>query len=146
MQIFFDKVLKTDGCWIWQGGKLNGYGFIQINYKRLYAHRLSYMIHKGDIPKGLLVCHSCDNPICVNPGHLWLGTKSDNSKDMWSKQRNVVVCGEHHPHAKLTEDDVVKIRQLSMQGLLNREIAAIFNVHLTRIDAIKRHKSWKHVK
>lgn len=83
------RVKKDEnGCWIWQGSKMNkGYGMIAHNRKMLTTHRVSYEIHKGKIPKGSLVCHSCDVPSCVNPDHLWLGSYSDNRVDCLNKGR-----------------------------------------------------------
>jgi hypothetical protein len=90
---FFKKVLKTDSCWIWVGCKFpSGYGSFSLRKDGLVveqrAHRVSYILHKGDIPKGLFVCHTCDNPACVNPDHLWLGTHQQNNQDKVNKKRH----------------------------------------------------------
>lgn len=85
---FFENVNKTNSCWIWIGSKTSdGYG--TFGYARIiyYAHRFSYEFHNGKIPKGMFVCHKCDNPSCVNPEHLWVGTHSDNMKDASKKGR-----------------------------------------------------------
>jgi hypothetical protein len=89
IQRFLIKVDKTDSCWIWTANKdKNGYGRFKFERYPHPAHRFSYKLFKGEIPKGMLICHSCDNPSCVNPEHLWLGSCSDNTRDMVSKNRH----------------------------------------------------------
>ena len=112
---FWAKVHKTDSCWLWTGGKLErGYGVIRAagQGSGIYlAHRLAYEWHYGPIPHGLLVCHSCDNPSCVNPEHLFLGSNADNHWDMIRKKRTGLTR-----LAKLTDEQVADIRLRYRQG------------------------------
>lgn len=126
----------ADGCWEWQGTTTKeGYGQLQYRGKMRSAHRLSYEIASGEaIPLGLCVCHKCDNRKCVRPDHLFLGTISDNSRDMVAKGR--------HGRRKLMPDDVLKIRGLRMEGLLQRQIGDVFGVHQTAIGEVLSRKAW----
>jgi hypothetical protein len=115
-EFFWQRVKKTETCWIWTGSieKPFGYGTIHshITGKRLGAHRASWMIHKGPIPENLFVCHKCDNPPCCNPNHLFLGTCADNNRDAWAKGRlllpdqsvklNRIYCLHGHPFNEQT--------------------------------------------
>lgn len=86
---FYEKVQKTESCWLWKGA-LNSRGYGSLGNgagKRILAHRYSYVLHRGEIPEGLIVCHTCDVRECVNPEHLWVGTHKDNSDDMFAKNR-----------------------------------------------------------
>jgi hypothetical protein len=93
---FWKYVNKTDGCWLWTGAiGGSGYGLLGVENRNVPAHRLSWQIHNGPIPDGLLVCHTCDNPPCVNPAHLWLGTNLDNARDKMAKGRHAVANWTH---------------------------------------------------
>ena len=95
MKRFFDKINKTETCWIWTAGSRGktGYGAFKIKGKVIDSHRVSYEIHKGEIPEKMYVCHTCDNRKCVNPEHLFLGTAKDNWQDGFDKGRIKLLGG-----------------------------------------------------
>ena len=137
---FFSKVRKTRGCWLWTGSQTKrGYGQLKALRRRWQAHRLSWFIHRGMIPEGLQVLHRCDNPACVKPAHLFLGTHLDNIKDKVSKHRQAVA------HQKLSPTQAIKILALLNQKVSYSTIAARFKVTKSTIYKIKKGKSWKHV-
>lgn len=145
-QIFWSKVRQSDGCWEWTGA-LNGergYGVGCFDGKTKGAHRYSYELHNGPIPDGLFVCHRCDNRKCVNPDHLFLGTHQDNMDDMVAKGRDVGMfkSGERNPGAKLTADDVQRLRELAATGVSRIELAADFGISLTQVGKILRGEKW----
>lgn len=134
-----------DSCIIFTGAKdKDGYGKIKRGGKCLKAHRYAYSEKNGPIPKDMIVCHSCDNPSCINTDHLFLGTNKDNSDDKISKGRDryAVQNGQKNGNAKLTENDVSEIRKLISEGITNKKIAEIFNVSQQNISIIKHKKSW----
>lgn len=143
-QRFWEKVKKTDGCWEWIGSKKDkGYGEMRVNGKLPSTHRLSYELHKGKIPKGMCVCHSCDNRACVNPNHLWLGTYTDNNHDRDRKNRGADNRGEKSACAKLTWKKVKKIRALYSTGdTTHKELANKFGVHRSAITHIFMGLTW----
>ena len=142
---FWSKVNKTAYCWLWTASIRNekGYGQFRYNHKIQSAHRVSWQFHYGPIPEGIKVLHHCDNPPCVNPTHLFLGTHQDNVNDMMSKNRNGFIPpqGEKNGQHKLTENDVRFIRQSNLSG---KELAKMFNVYYGYISRIKTRKCWKH--
>lgn len=150
---FWRYVKKTDGCWLWVGSSKNskGYGMLQkiggSKGKGILAHRLSYIIHKGEIPDGLVVMHACDNPACVNPDHLSVGTQSQNILEAIAKGRKKPpklphFTGVDHPGAKFTEQD---IRDIRAQGMNDTVLAKKYGVAASTIRRIRIGKSWSHV-
>lgn len=158
---FWSKVNKTDDCWEWTGGLVSGYGTINIDKRTYKAHRLSWIIHNGPIPDGMFICHHCDNRRCVRPDHLFVGTASDNMRDMVSKGRHpyptgddhparkdgsFILRGEQNPIAKLTEDDVRAIRsEYARGGISQQAIADRYGVSQPVISSIIRREWWRHV-
>lgn len=144
---FWSKVniLSVDECWEWTGGIFNtGYGcFHSTDNSLILAHRQSWILANGKIPNGICVLHGCDNPICVNPAHLFLGTRSDNSADKVSKNRQAK--GESVGNAKLTATQVTRIRHHYKCGKSQKSIARLFGVSSRTIRGVVRHETWKHV-
>ncbi len=134
---------KTPTCWNWTGSThIQGYGRIKKNGVDMLAHRASWEIHNGPIPPGMCVCHKCDNPPCVNPAHLFLGTHQDNMADRDAKGRNVHAWGERAGSAKLTWVKVAEIRKL--KGVVSqRAVAKQFGVTQCTISCIQSGKTWK---
>ena len=119
---FWPKINRTTTCWLWTGAKHPfGYGSFRFKGKHFLAHRLSFELTNGAVSKDLLVCHKCDNPPCVRPTHLFLGTYADNSADMARK-------GRHPGSPKLSERDVKEIRRLRKKGKFLAELAQRFNI------------------
>lgn len=120
MERFYSKIEKTDTCWLWKAGQRgNGYGAIKVNGKTVLAHRFSYELHKGEIPNGLYVCHSCDVRSCVNPDHLWLGTQKDNMMDARVKgrlYRHVGIDIGIHPPRSQKNSKITRIRAVVHRG------------------------------
>lgn len=157
---FWSKINKLgpDECWLWTGATQGfGYGVLNscVNNKLVRAHRLSWNIHNGDIPANMFVCHKCDNPLCVNPKHLFIGSNTDNVHDMWKKgrasppPRNGSIpplhLGENHPNSKLTGAKVLEIRKLSRDGINGRQLASLFKITPAQISNILRNKQWRHI-
>lgn len=145
--LFWKKVDKkeSDDCWEWTGWRHPcGHGQLRINKKAIYSHRFSMELYLGlEIPGDKKVCHSCDNPSCVNPAHLFIGTQKDNIQDMLGKGRGLV--GSKNGHAKVTEDDVRQIRRLYKSGWTNGRLAREYKISTATVHGIVMYKSWKHV-
>jgi hypothetical protein len=143
-QRFFDKVEKTATCWNWNGSTINGkYGhmFIPSINKNALAHRISWVIANGEIPEGegfhgTCVLHKCDNPKCVNPDHLFIGTHKDNMADRQYKGR--------HPNAKLNVETAREVKSLLKKGVDMKDIAIKMGVHKATISDIFIGRAWKH--
>lgn len=135
-----------DECWLWQASKTgNGYGQFFLDDAKIVAHRVSWILHHGPIPDDLVVMHTCDTPLCVNPNHLRLGTRGDNMRDMVAKGRNVAPVGEACGASRLTNERVLKIFELRKQGLTHREIAKEVQCSGTMVSLILQGKYWKHL-
>lgn len=147
---FWSKVDKSnpDGCWLWTGSKVPfGYGTTYYNGKPQRTHRISYKIAHGEIPDDVCVLHKCDNPACVNPDHLFLGTKHDNTQDMVKKGRQKYVThnGSENGNSKLKESDVTQIRCLFESGYSQKGIAKLFSISTRTVCQIVENETWKHV-
>lgn len=154
---FWDNAEKADGCWLWSGSTQTfGYG----KYDGRLVHRVVWELTNGQIPDGLCVLHKCDNPPCVNPDHLFLGTKKDNTADMTAKGRDkgrwvkgqankcpaaAKARGEKHWMAKLSEADIVSIRSIRASGYTHRQMGKMYGVSHSMIGYILRGHNWAHV-
>lgn len=142
--LFWRKVNKTDTCWNWTGFcNEDGYGLRRWHGRKVYAHRFSWELHNGPIPAGLKVLHHCDNPPCIRPEHLFLGTQQDNIKDMDAKGRRNPARLERHGRAKLTLIQVRTIRQRRTSGEKCVPLAMEYKVAPTLISRIGRGQIWK---
>lgn len=144
---FLQRVGRTNkkGCHIWVGHvSKNGYGKINLSSKVHLAHRIAYSLYKGPIPKGKLVCHSCDNRRCVNPKHLFLGTHKDNSEDMVSKGRQVK--GEKNGRCLLTEKQVREIKKKYIPRKYSiYKLGKEYGISPQHVHYIVSGRYWRHV-
>lgn len=132
------------GCMEWdKSNVVGGYGRVQFQKHLLLAHRASWIIAYGEVPDNLRVLHSCDNPLCVNIDHLFLGTDLDNTKDKYAKGREGILKGEDHPMAKLSTQQVEEIRELLSKGINKQKIAAQFNITVRMVYYILNKDNWK---
>lgn len=133
---------KSGECWLYGTG--DGYGKVTIRRtESVPAHRLAYQLAYGPIPDGLVVRHKCDTPRCVRPEHLEVGTHADNSKDMTTRQRQA--RGQQQGSAKITEGDVVAIREMARSGVTQTEIASAFGISRSEASSVIRGDKWSHV-
>lgn len=146
IQNFWKSVRKTESCWTWTGMKNNkGYGFLSVQHGELIgAHRLSWIIHFGQIPDGLFVCHKCDTPSCTNPSHLFTGTASDNMLDKIMKGRDYLDGA--YKNSKLSYKDVNEIRNIYIGGnITQKQLAEKYGTTRENIHYVIKGKSWKHL-
>ena len=144
---FWSFVKKGRGCWIWTGTHtVYGYGVLSYgNSGEVKAHRLSWMINRGPIPAGSCVLHKCDVRDCVRPSHLWLGTRSENTLDMFAKGRNAVPLGSKNGMSKLTENDIPGIRYARLCGETYAAIGMKYGVTGSMIRRIITGLAWSQV-
>ena len=149
---FISKIdIRSDNeCWFWKAGKFsNGYGQFRLYNHKVKAHRVAYFIRNGKLPlynskrQELFVLHTCDEPACCNPKHLFLGTSRDNTMDAFFKNRRTP--GEGNPNVKLSEERVWQIRLMLSKKIPRKEIAECFKIHESTISHINTGYSWKHL-
>ena len=142
-QVFEENIFYSpDGCWLWIGPThKNGYPV----FKGKFAHRYSYTRYTGEIKDKLFVCHTCDIPLCVNPNHLFLGSQTDNLRDMTLKGRRRCPKGAKCAQSKLTVEQVTRIKGLLVIGLLPKLISKCMNIPKYLVDTIKQRKAWESV-
>lgn len=171
---FWSKVEKPtgeDGCWLWTAGLVNGYGHFRLPSGQCLAHRMSWELANGPVPEGLCVLHKCDNPRCVNPEHLFIGTRADNNRDRAAKGRSItgdnhwthyaperlprganhwrrlhpeqIPRGDLHPTRKVSAEDVREIRRLyALGGISQRELGLRYGITRSAVGKITRNQNW----
>lgn len=150
---FWSRVRKTDACWLWTGGRSSGgYGAARsANGRQSCAHRVAYELSVGPIPEGLQVLHSCDNPSCVRPDHLFLGTQLDNMKDMADKGSKATGRRLNHPiqegelnhNARITRSEASEVKRLYAKGIPQAQIARRLGISRLNVWNIVHGKSWR---
>lgn len=153
--IIFENVIRrlgkyiqkniSNGCWEWTGSKTkDGYGKSWFRGKTIRAHRLSFLSHKKEeIPEGYLILHKCDNPICINPDHLFCGTPSENTIDMYKKGRGVNNRGENCGTSKLNKKEIEEIKKQWLSGESQGIIAKRYKITQSNVSRIVNEKTWK---
>lgn len=155
LERFMSHVTKTESCWEWTAAKNEkGYGVVGVGGRTYKAHRWLYAITIGSIPESLCLLHSCDNPSCVNPAHLVLGTRADNNKDMCDKGRHATVedytkegCyprGENHHAARLTANMVAQLREDRSVGMSYSKLSSKYGISSGHCHRIVNNKAWRH--
>lgn len=138
---FIEKIEFTSDCWLWTSAiGTTGYGQFSLDGKTTTASVVAYWLFKGTIPDGLLVCHTCDNPVCVRPSHLFLGTNADNAADRVRKGRSASQAGDLNPRAKLTR---VIVQAIRASGAKTCDLAKQYGISKTAIYRARSMKSWQ---
>lgn len=138
---------KLGPCWMWTAAKAsNGYGVGHANGRWLHAHRVSWLVHHGDLPMNLCVLHKCDNKSCVRPDHLFLGTKKHNAIDRSRKGRNPNIKGENHPQVTITKQQALAILRLKKQGMGPTAISRQLGLRYWATYCVYSRRSWKHLR
>lgn len=141
---FYTPHRPQEGCWLWCGRfQSRGYGLLNWNGEKLYAHRIAWFLSSANWPGDMFVLHHCDNPPCVRFDHLFLGTQHDNARDMFMKGRARGPAGERNPKAKLTSDQVADIHKQLTNGVHPRVLADRFSVSVFTIYNIRSGRTWR---
>lgn len=140
-----DKSQGEEACWLWTSTVSRGRARFYFQGTSVNAARVAYLLEVGEIPEGMEVCHHCDNMMCLNPKHLFLGTHKENMNDMLAKGRERYLRGEELPNTKLTAEKVREIRKQASEGVPRKELAKRYNVDVSTIHEVVNRKTWKHV-
>lgn len=150
LDYFLARIDTSGDCWLWTGYAVGrpgkpGYGRVYYGGRLFLAHRLSYALHNGDLPDGALICHTCDNPPCVNPAHLYAGTVQTNARDAVERSLYVPKLGEANPGARLTTAQVQEIRARWGSGEKQADLGREFDITASHIYRIVHGEAWRHV-